>query len=98
MHSYLVAQLLEVLRVEEDESEEGARHRPLVPAVLEHDDVQHRRQHLRTKEAGLPHLLFQSHAGLPKMIDYLLKDLWPQLDHLNQRVVVGHHLAATNFA
>ena len=37
-------------------------------------------------------------AGLPKMIDYLLKDLWPQLDHLHQRVVVGHHLAATNFA
>ena len=41
MNLYLVAQLLEVLRVEEDESEEGPRHRPLVPAVLEHDDVQH---------------------------------------------------------
>ena len=42
----LVAQLLEVLRVEEDEAEEGPRHRPLVPAVLEHDDVEHRREHL----------------------------------------------------
>lgn len=34
------------LLVEQDETQERPGHRPLVPAVLEDDDVQHRGQHL----------------------------------------------------
>lgn len=41
-HSYIY------LLVEEDEPEQRSRHRPLVPAVLEDDDVQNRGQHLGT--------------------------------------------------
>ena len=40
------------LFVEQDEAEQRPRHGPLVPAVLEDDDVQDRGEHLRTGGQG----------------------------------------------
>ena len=45
-YSYLVSKTLEIVFIEQNEAEEGPRHGPLVPAVLEHEDVEHRGQHL----------------------------------------------------
>ena len=50
----LIAELLEVVFVEEDQPEQRSGHRPLVSAVFKHDDVQHGLQHLL--EDFRPHL------------------------------------------
>lgn len=42
----VVTQFVEVLLIQQYEAQQGARHGPLVPAVLKHDDVKYSGEHL----------------------------------------------------